>query len=204
MIIKHKVAQVVANTIDGTVLDTAISYSNRDELIKKIKEQLSMRSVNKMADVGITIMYNDTRTIETTSLSKLNGIVDKTNLENVTKSSGGLKYDDGKPLVGTMLNVFPNALMAIGKVIEFGTHKYPDPNNWKKVENASARYQDALMRHLLKHCMGIKIDEETGQPHLAHVAWNALAILELYLMKEKHSVIKSRKEGNNKCLNQKS
>jgi hypothetical protein len=93
----------------------------------------------------------------------------------------GLKFDTGKPLVGTMLNVFPYALMEIGRVIEFGTHKYPDPNNWKLVNNAKVRYQDALMRHLLKHNQGKEIDEETGRSHLAHVAWNALAILELYL-----------------------
>lgn len=99
----------------------------------------------------------------------------------------GLKYDTGKPLVGTMLNVFPYALMEIGAVIEFGTHKYPDPNNWKLVDNAKTRYQDALMRHLLKHNQGKEIDNETGKPHLAHVAWNALAILELYL-REKEGI----------------
>lgn len=31
--------------------------------------------------------------------------------------------------------------------------------------------------------MGIEIDNETGLPHLTHVAWNTLAILELYCMK---------------------
>ena len=93
----------------------------------------------------------------------------------------GVKYDDGKPLVGTMLNVFPYALMEIGRVIEFGTHKYPSPTNWRLVEDGQKRYQDALMRHLLKHNQGKEIDEETGRSHLAHVAWNALAILELYL-----------------------
>ncbi|MBQ2350068.1 MAG: hypothetical protein II393_02210 [Cytophagales bacterium] len=96
----------------------------------------------------------------------------------------GLKFDTGKPLVGTMLNVFPYALMEIGRVIEFGTHKYPSPTNWRLVEDGQKRYQDALMRHLLKHNQGKEIDEETGKPHLAHVAWNALAILELYLRKK--------------------
>lgn len=94
----------------------------------------------------------------------------------------GKKYDNGKPLAGTLVNVFPLALMAVGGCIEFGTHKYPDPNNWKLVENAKVRYQDALMRHLIKHNLGIIYDKETNLPHLAHVAWNALAILELSLM----------------------
>lgn len=98
----------------------------------------------------------------------------------------GLKFDTGKPLPGTMVNVFRYALMEIGAVIEFGTHKYPDPNNWKLVNNAKIRYQDALMRHLLKHNQGKEIDEETGRPHLAHMAWNALALLELYLMERQN------------------
>lgn len=94
----------------------------------------------------------------------------------------GKKYDTGKPMVGTLCRVFPNALMEIGKCIEFGTHKYPDPNNWKKVDGARDRYLDSLMRHLLKHYNGKMFDEETNLPHLAHAAWNALAILELEIM----------------------
>lgn len=97
-------------------------------------------------------------------------------------NSKGRKYDNDKPLVGTMLQVFPRAFMAIGKVILKGREKYPDPENWKKVEDGQRRYRDSLMRHLIKHCMGITTDNETGLPHLVHAAWNALAILELYLM----------------------
>ena len=39
---------------------------------------------------------------------------------------------------------------------------------------------DAMMRHLL--AMDVDpdgLDPETGLPHLAHIAWNALAVLEL-------------------------
>ncbi len=42
------------------------------------------------------------------------------------------------------------------------------------------RYTDAMMRHLL--AMDVDpdgLDPETGLPHLAHIAWNALAVLEL-------------------------
>lgn len=102
---------------------------------------------------------------------------------DLTDDGKGKKYDTGKPMVGTLCRVFPHALMAVGECIEFGTHKYPDPNNWKKVEGATTRYLDSLMRHLIKHYMGITKDEETNLPHLAHAAWNALAILELELMK---------------------
>lgn len=99
------------------------------------------------------------------------------------KYSKGLKFDDGKPLVGTMLKVFPRALMYIGLLILAGKKKYPDPENWKKVEGGLERYQDALMRHLIKHSAGKLIDDESGLPHIVHVAWNALALSELLLMK---------------------
>lgn len=103
---------------------------------------------------------------------------------DLTDNGKGKKYDGGKSMVGTMINVFPHALMAVGKCIEFGTHKYPNPNNWKMVEGADKRYQDSLMRHLIKHNAGQVLDEETNLLHLAHAAWNALAILELYIMND--------------------
>lgn len=98
-----------------------------------------------------------------------------------SKGSEGKKYDSNKPMVGTLCNVFPNALLAIGNCIEFGTHKYPDPANWQKVEGAFTRYQDSIMRHYLKFLGGEERDKETGLLHLSHMAWNTLAVLELYL-----------------------
>lgn len=99
--------------------------------------------------------------------------------------SEGKKYDSGKSMVGTLCRVFPRALLAIGLCIEAGTHKYPDPNNWKKVEDRFNRYMDSEVRHLLKHNMGVEIDSESKILHLAHSAWNALAILETFLEENK-------------------
>ena len=104
------------------------------------------------------------------------------NKYDLTDDGKGKKYDGGKPMVGTLCRVFPRALMAIGSCIEYGTHKYPKPDNWKKVEGAYTRYQDSMIRHYLKHLQDIERDEETGKLHLAHLCWNALAITELYLM----------------------
>ena len=101
---------------------------------------------------------------------------------DLTDDGTGKKYDGGKPMVGTLCRVFPRALLAVGQCIEFGTHKYPKPDNWKLVEEAFTRYQDSMMRHYLKHQAGEVMDSETKLPHLSHMAWNALAILELYLM----------------------
>lgn len=104
-----------------------------------------------------------------------------TNDEKIIGESEGKKYDGNKSMVGTLCNVFPNALLAIGNCIEFGTHKYPDPANWQKVEGAFTRYQDSIMRHYLKFLAGQERDAETNLLHLAHMAWNTLAVLELYL-----------------------
>lgn len=109
---------------------------------------------------------------------------------DLTDDGTGKKYDNGKPMAGTLTDVFSRALMAVGACIEFGTHKYPDPKNWQLVDNGIKRYRDAMIRHLLKYNAGIDKDEETGLPHLAHMAWNALAILELYMQEHKDELDK--------------
>lgn len=104
---------------------------------------------------------------------------------DLTDDGKGKKYDSGKSMVGTLCRVFPRALLGVGRCIEFGTRKYPKPDNWKLVEGAMERYQDSLMRHYLKFLAGEITDKETGILHLCHMAWNTLAILELYLMNNK-------------------
>lgn len=114
------------------------------------------------------------------------GRVDVSNTTyDLTDDGTGKKYDSGKSMVGTLCRVFPRALLGVGRCIEFGTHKYPKPDNWKLVENAFIRYQDSLMRHYLKFLSGEIRDKETNILHLCHMAWNTLAILELYLMEHK-------------------
>ena len=101
---------------------------------------------------------------------------------DLTDDGRGKKYDSGKSMVGTLCRVFPRALLGVGQCIEFGTHKYPNPDNWKLVDGAFTRYQDSMMRHYLKFLAGQEKDSETNLLHLKHMVWNALAILELYLM----------------------
>lgn len=109
---------------------------------------------------------------------------------DLTDDGTGKKYDNGKSMVGTLTDVFSRALMAVGACIEYGTHKYPNPKNWQLVDDGIKRYRDAMMRHLLKYNAGIDKDEETKLPHLAHMAWNALAILELYMQEHKDELDK--------------
>lgn len=78
------------------------------------------------------------------------------------------KADLGKPrpsLVPTEI------VWAIAEIREYGNRKYHDPDNWKTVE--WQRYLDALDRHvLLLNEDPFGIDEESGFPHLWHVACN--------------------------------
>lgn len=123
-------------------------------------------------------------------LESVSSIEEGDNNYDLTDDGTGKKYDNGKPMAGTLTDVFSRALMAVGACIEYGTHKYPDPKNWQLVDNGIKRYRDAMVRHLLKYNAGIDKDEETGLPHLAHMAWNALAILELYMQEHKDELDK--------------
>lgn len=108
---------------------------------------------------------------------------------DLTDDGKGKKYDSGKSMVGTLCRVFPRALLGIGQCIEFGTRKYPKPDNWKLVDGAFTRYQDSMMRHYLKFLAGQDKDSETNLLHLKHMVWNALAVLELYLMENKDEAL---------------
>lgn len=70
----------------------------------------------------------------------------------------------------------PECLESIAKILTFGADKY-GANNWQGLEDFESRYYAALERHIQAWRMGEKIDPESGQPHLAHVACNAVFLL---------------------------
>ena len=65
----------------------------------------------------------------------------------------------------------------IAEVRMYGNRKYHDPQNWKTVE--LRRYRDALYRHWLAYLKGEKCDQESGLPHLWHLACNASFLIEM-------------------------
>ena len=95
----------------------------------------------------------------------------------------GEKHDLTKPRMGLVLTDFRHALLQVGHVGTFGAYKYAD-HGWLTVPDGHERYTNALYRHLLT--APYEIDDESGLPHAAHAAWNALARLELEL--RDHSV----------------
>lgn len=90
----------------------------------------------------------------------------------------GSKLDAGKPRPALVLGGFANALDAVTAVGTFGAKKYTD-NGWRTVPNGIERYTEAMLRHWLKEVKGELHDPETELLHAAHLAWNALARLEL-------------------------
>ena len=70
----------------------------------------------------------------------------------------------------------------IAQVRMYGTAKYHDPDNWRKVE--LRRYINALLRHTLAFIEDPdSVDEESGIPHYKHMACNMAFICQI--MKER-------------------
>jgi len=89
------------------------------------------------------------------------------------KPAGGRKDDQGKP----RWDLVPmSAVESVVSVFTMGAKKYRD-RNWEK-GIAWLRVFAAVMRHLCAWRKGEDLDQESGLPHLAHVAWGCLALLE--------------------------
>jgi hypothetical protein len=71
------------------------------------------------------------------------------------------------------------ALRAVIDVGEYGAKKYT-VDGWQFVDAGFLRYTEAMYRHLLAE-NDLMYDEATDLLHAAHVAWNALARLEILL-----------------------
>src|SRR5690606_6556246 len=91
----------------------------------------------------------------------------------------GRKDDTGKLRWGLLRRSLVGPLESVIRVLMYGANKYGD-ENWQAVENGKARYRDALDRHLAEIDKGVLVDPDTGEPHLAHVATNALFLLWLH------------------------
>lgn len=110
----------------------------------------------------------------------------------------GAKLDLGKTRLALVLGGFAEALQEVGEVGTKGAQTYTD-NGWKQVENGIARYSDAALRHWFADLMGEKFDKKSTQRHLAHLAWNVLALLTLTIKEEKsRSTVVAKKPSRRK------
>lgn len=94
---------------------------------------------------------------------------------NLIEGNTVAKADAGKP----RLSLVPRKIIwDIAKIREYGNKKYGDPNNWRKVE--VERYRDAAYRHFMRYLDDpTGVDEESGLPHLWHLATNISFLCEL-------------------------
>lgn len=83
-----------------------------------------------------------------------------------------------RPLL--VLRDMNRALEVVCQVAEYGAKKY-SPSGWLNTLEGQTRYADAMMRHVMAHLRGERVDPESGKLHMAHAAWDALAVLELML-----------------------
>lgn len=92
----------------------------------------------------------------------------------------GVKFDTDKPRLDLVVGGFANAITEVGKVGTFGANKYTD-NGWQEVDNGIERYASAMLRHYLAFKKGEVVDPDSNLLHLSHLAWNGLAVLELFI-----------------------
>lgn len=85
------------------------------------------------------------------------------------------KADAGK----LRLTLVPRQILwEIARVRMYGNEKYGDPENWRQVE--PERYRDAAFRHFLAYLDDPEgVDEESGLPHLSHLACNIAFLCEM-------------------------
>ena len=102
----------------------------------------------------------------------------------------GAKLDAGKIRPQLVMFGFARALEKVAAVATFGANKYSD-GGWVQVEDGINRYTDAMFRHLLKEGIGEKFDPQTEVYHAAHVAWNALARLDLMIREDETSATRN-------------
>lgn len=90
-----------------------------------------------------------------------------------TEKAGGTRYSKGKP---KMTNSPFDGLWMVAEVSEYGAKKYA-PLDWENGQSFSTLLSSGF-RHFIKALRDpLSRDPESGLLHIAHCAWNVLALL---------------------------
>lgn len=188
--VKHfkTLKSVDGNNIKAILLDSFLAEK------KLIKDVLNFETLNKEMD---STKGHSTRLKANTPMTFLDEVVDNNtqptnhkelntliqDYEKCVKKETGVKHNKNKPQLSLLFKQFPKALEAIVKCSEYGHEKYKETDedylNFKRVEGGSKSYADAGLRHRIFKKGTTDIDSQL--PHSYHIAWNALAELELIL-----------------------
>ncbi len=88
----------------------------------------------------------------------------------------------GKVQMNLVDSGFPNAMLALGQVMTWAAeNKGYLPDDWKNINEPYVAFSGAGARHRNARQRGIEFDDESKMLHLAHEAFNVLAVLELKL-----------------------
>lgn len=102
-------------------------------------------------------------------------------IQSQMQNDQSIKADAGKPRLSL---VPPEIIKDIARVREYGLQKYGESESWRRVE--PERYRDAMFRHLLAYIADpASLDEESGLPHLWHLACNVAFLCEMEKPTEK-------------------
>lgn len=90
------------------------------------------------------------------------------------------KRDTGKPRFDLLEDGCPDALLDVVKVMTWAVEvKGYRAHSWREVPEARRRYRAAMSRHRNALARGELLDEESGLPHEAHIACNAIFLAQL-------------------------
>lgn len=95
----------------------------------------------------------------------------------VTFATGAIRSSDSEKARWDLLQF--RALNEVARVHTFGAAKYGS-DNWR-LGVPYRRLVGSLLRHLYAWLLDERCDAESGLHHLAHAAWNLLALLEFDL-----------------------
>lgn len=117
------------------------------------------------------MIYHSSKPLDLNELDKEIISAVKESMQNKQQA----KADSGK----ARLTLVPRKILFdIARVREYGTKKYGDPENWRQVDRQ--RYRDAAFRHLCAYLDDpTGTDEESGLPHLWHLACNIAFLCEM-------------------------
>ena len=156
----------------GATYTVASSHNNGASDMMQLAELLSLNPWH--------CFHQDRYELVSTSLAPLG----EHDPSGISLNTPGAKADAGKLRPALVFSGFADALEAVALVGTKGAAKYT-PNGWLSVPNGFERYSDAQTRHELKRHKGETHDADSGDLHLAHEAWNALAKLQLYINSKK-------------------